>query len=469
MSTNPRIAQVVDNARPVSTSLDDVVAESRELERTITQDGVARVFAYRFSGRLRYCHHSKSWYCWCGTHWQRDETNAAFEFVRVLAREVSEKGEAKDLKEIRKTAFASGVERFARSDQALAVTSAKWDLNAYLLGTPSGTVDLKTGRLRPSQPAEGITKVTAVGPASTGDCPLWHQFIHQTTNGNDDLARFLQQWAGYCLTGDISEHALFFGHGDGGNGKGIFVNTINGIMASYAVVAPPDTFTASNHDRHPAELAMLRGARLVTASETEKGRAWAENRIKQLTGGDPITARFMRGNFFTFQPTFKLTIIGNHQPTLENVDASTKRRFNIVPFEHKPARPDLQLMDKLRAEWPAILRWMIDGCQDWQCGGLVRPTIVLEATAEYFDEQDLFGQWLAACCETVNPSATTGTSLLYDSWRSFAIKAGEKAGSHKAFGTAMEKRGFKRGRSGSSRFFRGVRLCPVKSDASGDA
>ncbi|MCP3388844.1 phage/plasmid primase, P4 family [Bradyrhizobium sp. CCGB12] len=457
MNVKPHLAHAVDTARP-ALNLDDVVAEVRELERVVTQDGIARVFARRFAGRLRYCHHTEGWYCWRETHWQRDETKAAFEFVRVLAREVSEKGEARDLKEIRKTAFASGVDRFSRSDPALAVTSERWDLNPFLLGTPKGTVDLRSGRLRPGEPDDGITKVTAIGPANTADCPQWRQFIYETTNGNDGLARFLQQWTGYCLTGDISEHALFFGHGDGGNGKGIFVNTVNGIMANYAAVAPPDTFTASQHDRHPAELAMLRGARLVTASETEKGRAWAENRIKQLTGGDPITARFMRGNFFTFQPTFKLTIIGNHQPTLENVDASTRRRFNIIPFEHKPQRPDPHLMDRLRSEWPAILRWMIDGCLDWQRSGLVRPGIVLEATAEYFEEQDLFGHWLAACCETVNPAAATSTSLLYDSWKSFAVKSGEKPGSHKAFGTAMEKRGFKRGRSGTSRFFRGVRL-----------
>jgi len=147
MNAKPHIAHVIDNARIVSTNPDDVFAETRELERILTQDGVARVFAHRFAGRLRYCHHTEGWYCLRGTHWQLDETDTAFEFVRVLAREVSEKGDAKDLKEIRKTAFASGVERFARSDQTLAVTSAKWDLNPYLLGTSKGTVDLKTGRL----------------------------------------------------------------------------------------------------------------------------------------------------------------------------------------------------------------------------------------------------------------------------------------------------------------------------------
>ncbi len=180
-------------------------------------------------------------------------------------------------------------------------------------------MDLRTGRLRPSRPEEGITRITSVAPTEAADCPIWNSFIDEATNGDVGLALFLQQWFGYCLTGDVSEHALMFGHGDGGNGKGVVLNTIVGILGDYAVVAPPDTFTASHNDRHPTELAMLRGARLVAASETEQGRTWAENRIKQLTGGDPISARFMRGDFFTFKPEFKLTIIGNHPPSLANV------------------------------------------------------------------------------------------------------------------------------------------------------
>ena len=154
MNTKPHLAQMVDNARPVSTSLEGVVAESRELEGTITQDGVARVFAHRFAGQFRYCHHSGRWFRWSGTHWQRDETNAAFEFVRVLARDITEKRDAKELREVRKTSFATGVERYARSDPAFAVTSAAWDVDRYLLGTPNGTVDLRTGLLRHSRPED---------------------------------------------------------------------------------------------------------------------------------------------------------------------------------------------------------------------------------------------------------------------------------------------------------------------------
>jgi putative DNA primase/helicase len=470
--TKSKVVTVLDKARAASLGEIDaerIVAENQELERTVTQDGIARVFARRFDGRLRFCHHANAWYCWCGTHWQRDETDAAFEFVRVLARELTERAEAKELREVRKTSFAAGVERYARSDTALAVTSAAWDIDRYLLGTPGGTVDLRSGVLRGSRPSEGITRITAVAPSAAADCPIWVDFLRQATDGDDGKFLFLQQWAGYCLTGDVSEHALVFCHGDGGNGKGVFLNTMIGILANYAVVAPADTFTASNHDRHPTELAMLRGARLVAASETEQGRTWAENRIKQLTGGDPITARFMRGDFFTFSPEFKLTIIGNHQPALVNVDNSTRRRFNIVPFLYKPRSPDLGLTERLRAEWPAILRWMIDGCLDWQRNRLTRPLSVLDATAAYFEDQDLFGQWLSGCCETQlgNDRMTEITAKLFGSWKAHALQAGEKPGSQKSFSMTMQKRGFQPGRSGAARFFRGIRLCK-ESDGSGD-
>jgi putative DNA primase/helicase len=335
-----------------------------------------------------------------------------------------------------------------------------WDVDPYLLGTPGGTVDLRTGTLRTSRPEEGITKTTAIAPAISAACPTWERFLGEATDNDPDLIHFLQQWAGYCLTGDVVEHALVFGYGPGGNGKTVFLNTITGILNDYAVTAPADTFSASIGDRHPTELAMFRGSRLVAASETEQGRRWAESRIKQLTGGDPITARFMRGDFFTFEPEFKLMIVGNHQPTLVNVDDATRRRVNIVPFLHKPERPDLLLGEKLRGEWPGILRWMVDGCLDWQANRLTRPRSVLDATASYFDDQDLFGQWLASCCEvqTGNDRLTDTTSNLYSSWAAFAAQAKEKAGSHRSFSMEMQKRKFQPGRSEARRYFKGVRL-----------
>ncbi len=295
-------------------------------------------------------------------------------------------------------------------------------------------------------PVDGITKLTAVAPAEQADCPLWLTFLEETTGGDADMIRFLAQWSGYCLTGDTREHALVFIYGPGGNGKSVFLNVLTGILGDYATVASMDTFTASRSDRHPTDLAMLRGARFVTASETEEGRAWAESRIKQLTGGDRITARFMRQNFFTFIPSFKLTIVGNHKPALVNVDDAARRRFKIVPFIHKPAAPDRQLEEKLLAEWPGILRWMIDGALDWLRNGLVTPQSVAEATTEYFNDQDLFGQWLEEECvvEQENPHRWATSADLFANWTAYAKRAGEESGTAKRFGDNMRRRGFAR-------------------------
>jgi putative DNA primase/helicase len=205
---------------------------------------------------------------------------------------------------------------------------------------------------------------------------------------------------------------------------------------------------------------MLRGARLVTASETEEGRAWAESRIKQLTGGDPITARFMKKDFFTFRPQFKLVIIGNHRPVLNTVDEAARRRFAIVPFTRKPEAPDPELEQKLKDEWPGILRWAIEGCLIWQKDGLVRPEIVLAETASYFDDQDLAGQWLRDECdlEPGNSYKWERSEDLFNSWSRYATEAGERAGTKRAFSDLLEGRGIARKRSPKARGFQGIKL-----------
>jgi putative DNA primase/helicase len=297
---------------------------------------------------------------------------------------------------------------------------------------------------------------------------LWLKFLIEATGGNQELIRFLQQWLGYCLTGSIREHALIFVYGPGGNGKTVFLEVTTKIIGDYATTAAMETFTASKNDRHPTDLAMLRGARLVTASETEQGHAWAEARIKTLTGGDRVTARFMRQDFFQYDPQFKLTIIGNHKPVLRNVDEAMRRRLNMVPFVIKPSLIDRQLEEKLLAEAPGILQWMIEGCLDWQANGLVRPKVVLAATDDYFSEQDVFGQWLEDSCEV---KFASGDRFIWDrsgdlfaSWAEYARKAGEEPGTQKSFANDLRKRGFTKYRDESARGFKFIRL---KSQTSG--
>jgi putative DNA primase/helicase len=399
----------------------------------LTEDGVALRFAEQHAHELRYCHDARRWYLWTGTHWKENRDHLAFSWARELVRSLNRAAEFKTKAVTGRVQFAAGVERFAQADRSIAVTADVWDPDPWLLGTPGGTVDLRSGDLRPAAPGEFITKTTAVAPAAPGAvCDTWLRFLDDATGKDDDLIRFLQQWSGYCLTGSTEEHALLFVYGGGGNGKSVLLNTVSGVLGAYSATAAMDTFSAAQHDRHSTELAMLRGARLVTASETEKDRAWAEARIKQMTGGDPITARFMRQDNFTFRPRFKLTIAGNHKPTLKNIDEAARRRFNIVPFTRKPASPDPQLEEKLRAEWPAILRWMIEGCLDWQANRLARPAVVTAATAEYFDAQDVFGAWVRERCIT-DPNLSVRPSHLLDDYNTWAIRNAERRASRADF------------------------------------
>lgn len=423
-----------------------------------TEDAIALLFAREHKDDLRYCHETGAWFVWTGSHWRVEKTRLAFAWARQLCRKAAAGMDNKKVAAtLSKAATAGAVERFAQTDRAFAVTSEIWDADLHLLGTPDGVVDLRTGTLRPARREDFLTKLAAVAPARSSDAPLWRRFLDEATQGDALLQRFMQQVAGYALTGDISEHALFFIYGPGGNGKSVFLNTLTNILGDYAATAAMDTFTASQGDRHPTDLAMLRGARLVSVSETEEGRPWAESRIKQLTGGDKISARFMRQDFFTYTPQFKLLIVGNHKPVLRNVDEAARRRFNIIPFVHKPASPDKRLEDKLKAEYPAILRWMIEGCLDWRENGLLRPESVKEATAAYFDEQDLFGQWIEECCD-VGPRLVCKTAELFESWKGFAERNGEHPGSAKAFSANLCKREFIPGRTKASRHFTGICL-----------
>ncbi|MEH3145211.1 MAG: phage/plasmid primase, P4 family [Methylobacterium frigidaeris] len=432
------------------------------IDEVVTEDAAAVRFAEMHAGRLRYCHSTGSWFEWTGAAWRQNTTGLAFQWARELARELARPfdDDPKVKAVLGKTAFAAGVERFARSDPAFAVTHEAWDADLWLLGTPGGTVDLRTGELREPDPAEGITRLTAVSPAETPDCPMWLAYLNQATKADPQMIRLLRQLAGYALTGVTTEQVLAFLEGGGGNGKGVFVNTIQHVMGQYAVTAAMETFIASTGDKHPTDLAMLRGARLVTASETEEGRAWAESRIKQMTGGDPITARFMRRDFFTYLPQFLLLIMGNNKPNLNNVDDAMRRRFIMLPFKHRPTVVDPLLQEKLKAEWPAILRWAIEGCLDRQQNGIVRSDRVKEATEAYFATQDLFGQWLAETCdvEPGNEYKWASSKDLFSSWQGYAKNAGEEPGNQRGLADRLEKRDILPVRKHQGRGFAGIRL-----------
>ena len=429
----------------------------------LSEDRVAVEFIRRHGARVRYDHSIASWFIFDGQRWQQDKTRRAFAWARDLARELSLDEAPGTKRGAGRAAFAKGVEEHASRDQDVAVITDDWDRDLFVLGTPAGTVNLRTGLIRPPKPADHITKNTAVAPAAYADCPRWTLFLKESTGGDEDLMRFLQQWAGYNLTGSTQEQALAFFHGPGGNGKSVFANVVGGIMGDYAKVAALDTFTASPHERHPEELATLAGARMVSASETEAGKRWAEARVKSLTGGETIRARFMRQNSFEFRPQFKLTVLGNYAPAITNLDDAIRRRFLIIPFTRKPAHPDPTLEEQLRAEWPGILRWMIDGCLDWQREGLCKPASVLAATQDYFADQDVFQQFLDERCDIdrENEHKFEGKVVLFNAWTDYAKAVGEVPGTGKTFKEAMRRRGFPdpvQIKAIRTRGYRGIRL-----------
>jgi putative DNA primase/helicase len=417
----------------------------------ISEDVLARAFAAAHGATLRFCHTRGKWLEWDGAIWRVDECRRAFDYARRICR-AHGKGSR-----FHKATVAAGVERFASADPWLAKCASHWDQDPMLLGTPTGTVDLMTGDVRVPDPEFMITRSTTVAPAP-GEPERWLAFLREATGGDEDVVEFLQRVMGYCLTGLTHEHALFFVHGPGGNGKGVFLNTFTRILGTYAETAMMETFIASRTDHHPTDLAQLAGARLVTASETEQGRSWAESRIKQMTGGDPITARFMRKDPFTYKPPFKIVIIGNHEPMLRNVDEAMRRRFNIIRFWNKPAKIDPLLEKTLEGEHPQILQWMIDGCLVWQRAGLQRPEAVTVSTALYFEEQDVLGQWIEACCE-LGAMHFAPTGQLYESYEKFAHDAGEYPLKQKGFGSAIALRpGIRQHRSCGQRGYLGLRL-----------
>src|SRR6516164_10038975 len=315
--------------------------------------------------------------------------------------------------------------------------------------TMNATYDLRTGIGRPPDALDYITKKTACAAAPAGTPhPLWSAFLERITAGNSELQKFLQRYIGYCCTGITHEHVFVFAYGTGANGKGTFINTIKRIFGDYATVADMDTFLVTKNDRHPTDLAKLRGARLVVAQETQKGRRWDETKIKALTGGDRIAARFMRQDFFDFEPKFKLLISGNHKPRLSNVDEAIRRRLLIIPFtvQIPLAERDPQLRNKLRAEWPAILRWMIDGCLQWQKLGLAPPDIVRTTTAEYFLDQDTIGEWLEECTMP-DRNAFSRTLELFASWKAWTENRQIRTGNVQNLSESLVARNFKKARN----------------------
>jgi putative DNA primase/helicase len=339
------------------------------------------------------------WYKWTGTVWAVDEKRVAFSLARQVARAAARECPPKKAAPIASARTVAAIERLAQADPRLATAIDVWDADPWLLNTPDGVVDLRTGNLRAHSSGDFMTQITAVGPG--GDCPRFKRFMLEIMNGDEEMVAFIQRVLGYCLTGDISEEAFFFFHGSGQNGKGVLTATVEWLMADYCKSANDELFTQTHNDRHSTEVARLKGARMVLVTELEEGRRWDETKLKKMTGGDTLTARFMRQDFFEFKPQFKPTVAGNHKPQIKSVGVAMRRRINLVPFlvTIPKERRDNGLKAKLKGEGPGILHWMIDGCLEYQRIGLNPPRSVVDATDAYFKDEDNVSTWIEERCE----------------------------------------------------------------------
>lgn len=424
-----------------------------------TEDSLASIIEQENESKWRYSHRHGSWFI-C------DETSSQYiedrcERVLHLIRErLSELNFDKNAK-LGSAATVAAVEKLARRGR-LSISGDELDADPHLLGTPDGVFDLRTGSVVDDLEDIIITKRTAVAPCK-GIPTTWLAFIEWVARGDSEFSGYLQRLCGYALTGETREESLSFFHGPGGNGKGVFLGVLKDVTGDYGRQASTEALMESKGERHPADLADLAQARLVIASESSDGKRWDEQRVKALTGRDEISARFMRDNFFTFKPQFKILVASNHKPRIRTVDDAWRRRLHLVPFDQKPARPDPLLKDRLRDEYPQILQWMIEGAEWWYREGLAVPAVITQATDQYFREEDLIGLWVEESVD-MRPGLKGDRRLLYANYERWCKDMGHGAATIYAMTRWFKARGCEQDAANKTRPILGAGLKDIEGE-----
>jgi putative DNA primase/helicase len=424
-------------------SLDDFLNSKKEKTHP-SEARIAEIFVERHGSEFRYVAQWGTWIKWDSTRWQEEKTLMVNDHIKAICTELSSgTGRNSEVRSLLKYNTISGAEKIARADRRVAATIEQWDRDPYLLNTPDGTVDLRTGSMREHRQSDYMTKMTSVAPNANCATPTWDAHLNKVFAGDTALASYIHRVGGYSLTGDVSEDALFFCYGEGGNGKTTTVELLRAIWGDYAEKAPMEMFMAKKHGHgHPTELTILHGARLVTASENERGSRFSEARVTELTGGGKIKARKMRRDFYTFEPTHKLMFEGNHRPRLSTVGYAWKRRVNMIPFTVKITKEDedKDIDQKLLLEAPGILAKMIAGCLEWQQTRLCPPPSVVAATDAYMNEQDVLKEWFDECVQVESGAEGAFTTLLYESYHQFVKMRGEIPMGQTTFAGELENR-----------------------------
>jgi len=443
----------VDEVGAIARSISQYPPQAGEIVR-LTELGNARRLVRRHGQDLRFVGLARKWYAWDGKRWCPDETGESYRRMKETVRSIYDEAtrcEDSEMRErIAKWAIRSESEKIikaglslAQSEPGLAVMPSVFDTDHWSLSCLNGTIDLRTGQLRSHDRADMITRLVPVDYRSGAPCPLWHKFLDRVMNGNQALQEYLKRIVGYALTGDTREQVIFILYGTGQNGKSKFLEVLRLMLGDYSLNTPAKTLVVRSPSDATNDQARLNGARLVTATEWEEGQRMAEGFVKQVTGGDTVTARFHYKEFVDFVPTFKLFLGTNHKPQIRGGDLAMRRRVRLIPFTVTipEEERDKNIVEKLRTELPGILNWAVEGCLGWQREGLGEPPVVTEATAAYCEEMDVMARFVAErCVEEVGKSATAAS--LFKSYLEWCTLNGEKPMTQTAFGMRLGERGF---------------------------
>lgn len=420
--------------------------------RPKTDLGNAERLVDRFAGELRYCRPQRRWLYWDRRHWAADWTGEAERrakaTVRAIYADARMAGDPDERRALARWALASESRQrlvallaLAQTEAEVAVAPVDLDRDSFLLATNTGTIDLRTGQLRPADPADLITHLAPVDYDPEGSCPRWEAFLRRVVP--DRAVRgFLQRAIGYSLTGSLAEQCLWILWGAGRNGKSTFLTTVQALLGDYAMQAAPSMLVDRRRDATPYDLADLPGRRLVAVAETEEVGHLAEGVIKQLTGGEPMRARNLYGDFFEFQPQAKIWLTTNHKPTVRGEDEGIWRRLHLVPFLERIADEELDrsLPRRLRQELPGILGWAVRGCLAWQHDGLAPPAAVVEATSAYRRDEGVLSRFLEDTC-VISPRVSVTKKALYDAYSHWCNEQGLAPLSQPRLSKELKERG----------------------------
>ena len=427
-------------------------------------------FLKAFGNDIRYCKPWDKFLVWNGTNWEIDDNNRVeinvVEFIHQMYRGVRYIKDPQLAIDFERHLIKSESYRRIQSMIGLCkmsrdtvVRASEFDTDPYLFNTKSRTINLrKNCEAREPDRADLCTKKSNFEYDAAADCPTWKHFLMQIMNQDAELIHYVQKAMGYALTGDVSEQCIFILWGSGANGKSTFLNTLQSLFGDYACSTGVETFMKKTSDQSN-DLARLCGKRLVTTSETEQGKALGESLVKQITGEDKLTARFLYGEYFSFFPTFKIFMATNHKPRIKGGDYGIWRRIKLIPFTVTipSGQRDKHLGEKLAKENAGILNWLLQGYRDWKKEGLSDPESVRSATEEYREDMDTVGTFLKDCC-TVDATGTfrVRNQDMYAAYMKWCNANSERIGSQKYLALRLEEKGFKRMCSHSVRYWCGL-------------